>query len=347
MAGGSGERFWPLSKPGRPKQLLKLTHPDETMLEEAVKRIQPLVGDGNVYVATGRSLRQPIEESRIVPTSNVIAEPLKRNTLGALTWVAAVMLAQDSGPVTLGIVTADHKIGDPERFRKVVETAMTVAEAGGGLGTIGIVPDRPETGYGYIEVDPAPLDSNGRKYFKGRSFREKPSLATAEEFVKAGNFYWNGGMFFWTLDGFMSELEHAHPDAHTATLKMAEALRKGDEAAAEHVFEALPNLSIDYALMERAKNVFVVPSDFPWDDVGAWDALERSMEPNEQGNVIQGNVIAIDTSGCILYNEDPDAVLSVLNVEGLIVVSTPGAVLVCRKEDAQRVKEIVKQLADK
>jgi mannose-1-phosphate guanylyltransferase len=341
MAGGSGERFWPLSRPHRPKQLLRLTSPDQTMLEEAVRRIEPLVGEGEVYVATGLGLRAAICEAGIVAADKVLAEPARRNTLGCLAWTAATLLARHGDePVTMAILTADHKIGEPERFRETVRRALEAAEERGCIATIGVRPTRPETGYGYIEYE----DSPGETVHRSRRFREKPNREQAQEFLKAGSFLWNSGMFFWTLETFLDELGRADPATVDKVRAMADALRAGDEQRAARAFETLPNLSIDYALLEKARNVCVVPAEFPWDDVGAWDSLERTLPLDSAGNVIQGDALLLDTSGCVVYNESPGVKVCVLGCEDLVVVATGDAVLVVPKGRAQEVKRLVAEL---
>ncbi len=358
MAGGSGERFWPLSRKERPKQLLRLTDPDRTMLHEAVERIEPLVGAGHVLVATAPHLQGPIREAGLVAPGDVLAEPDRRNTLGALVWLAASLAARHSEaggdgwsePVTLAILTADHKIDDPQTFRKDVDLALRVAEATGGVVTLGIPPDRPETGYGYIESAPQTDEIKrafpGETVFPVASFREKPSLATAEGFLRLGTFTWNSGMFFYTLRGFMDELEAAHPESHAIAHEIADALKAGDDAEAEAAFRRLPNLSIDYALMEKAKRVYVIPASFPWDDVGAFDSLRRTMPSDARGNVILGEVQAVDCEGCILYNEAGEHILTAVGLKEMILVQTHDAVMVAPMTDAQRVKEIVGRLKE-
>jgi mannose-1-phosphate guanylyltransferase len=342
MAGGSGERFWPLSRIQRPKQLLKLTHPDKSLLQEAVDRIEPLVGNENVFVITAPHLQAPIVGESILPSSNVWAEPMKRNTLGALAWVAAQLLAQDERDVVLAVLTADHKIADEEAFREAVQLALETAEETGALVTCGITPTRPETGYGYIEVDESEQTSKGALRSKG--FREKPDFETAVKMVEAGRFLWNSGMFFYTLEGFLRELGTAHPEARQIIDEIAVGLKAGDEAAAEQAFAKLPNLSIDYALAEKAQTIYVVQAGFGWDDVGAWDALSRSMGiADDVGNVQLGNVLAVDTKNAVLYNES-NLKLAVVGMEDVIAVATNDAILICPKDKAQRVKEIVEAL---
>ena len=336
MAGGAGERFWPASRQSRPKQLLKLTHPEETLLEEAVNRIMPLVGHNNVLIATGTPLEQPIREADLLPADAIIVEPDRRNTLGCLCWVAANLMARHPDhQVSMAVLTADHKIGHPEAFRQTVDRALTSAEATGGLLTLGVVPTRPETGYGYIEM------GEGEGVRRVASFREKPELELAKEFVASGHFLWNSGMFFWTLDGFLRELSQASPESHAIVLEMAASLSSSKVSEAVEAFSRLPNKSIDFALMEKAKEVYTIPADFPWDDVGAWDALERSLETDLNGSVHQGSVVSVDSRGTIVVNESPGMLVATIGVEDLIVVVTKDDVLICPKDQAQRVKELL------
>lgn len=343
MAGGSGERFWPVSRRDRPKQLLRLTDPDQTLLEEAVNRISPLVGTGNVLIATGKSLLDPIQSADLVAKDNVLAEPAKRNTLGCLAWVAANLLARHPGQeseVAMAVLTADHKIAEPDLFRQTVSTALDTARRTNGLVTIGIRPSRAETGYGYVELG----DSIAPGVFHAKQFREKPNLETARHYVASGNFLWNSGMFFWTLRAFLGELSHANPDVYSTVLQIAAKLKEGDEATAAHLFEALPNESIDYALLEKANQVYSVAGEFPWDDVGAWDALERSMPIDSDANMVHGQALVLDSTGTIVYNDQPDTLVAAVGLKDLVVVVANGAVMVCPKADAQRVKELLQAL---
>lgn len=349
LAGGSGERFWPLSTASRPKQLLCLTQPETTMLEEAVQRIAPLVGDERVYVATSSSIAEAVRHERIVPDGRLLAEPTRRNTLGGLCWVIANLIARSESRATVAILTSDHLIGDPEGFRATVGVAMTVAERYGGIVTIGIRPTRPETGYGYIEADTAKLPDfePGFTVCRSRSFREKPSFETAESFLSAGNFLWNGGMFVFTIPNFLRELERAQPEAHATTLEIASSLKDGNLRRATECFESLPSISVDYAVMERANEVFVVQAEFPWDDVGAWDALHRSFPTDENGNVVRGEPIHIDCRNSILVSDGSGPEIGAVDLREMIVVSTSEGILVCPKESAQRVREVAIAVANR
>lgn len=347
MAGGSGERFWPLSRPDRPKQLLRLTDPEKTMLEEAVQRVEPLFGADGVYVATSAPLREPVLAQGILPAERILTEPARRNTLGAQCWVVANLLAQGYGDSAVAMLTADHLIGDAEKFRGSVAAALDIAEDFGGIVTIGVPPTRPETGYGYIEEDSSHVVTarTGRTGCRSKSFREKPSEETAEQFVAAGNFLWNGGMFFFTLHTFLAELEKAQPKAHEATLATAEALKAGDRRGATEAFERLPNISVDYAVMERARNVYVVRADFDWDDVGAWDAMSRTRPLDPQGNVVEGRAIVLESAGCVVLSEDPSTTIGALGLRDIVIVATRDAILVCPKHEAQRVRLLAQKHA--
>jgi mannose-1-phosphate guanylyltransferase len=317
------------------------------MLEEAVRRIEPVVEPDHVFIATSSGLRQAVEDSKVVPPNRIFAEPDKRNTLGALVWTTAQFMAlfpETWMPINVAVVTADHKIRTPDQFRRTVETAMDVAEQTNGLVTIGIPPTRAETGFGYIEIDPKEKSGGASR---AKSFREKPTQGQAEEYVSSGRFLWNSGMFFWTLAGFHRELEKAQPKAAEAMHEIAIALTAQDDNGALEAFRGLPNISIDHALMENAQDVYVVPAEFHWDDVGSWDALLRSNEPDANGNHLAGNALAMDTKNSIIVNDSGSITTAVLGMEDVIVVTTEDAVLVCPKSRAQEVKRLVEELRER
>ncbi len=341
MAGGSGERFWPLSTAERPKQLLKLTDPDQTMIEEAVSRVRPVVGEA-VYISTTTALEGPIGRAGVVSDDHILAEPLRRNTLGALVWVVASLVARGIEEASIAILTADHAIGEVGRFAETVRTSLETAEKTGGLVTIGVTPDRPETGYGYVErAEDERVDlPSGRSAHAARSFREKPDEETAKTYVSKGRFLWNAGMFFFTIAGFRQALAATQPRAAKILDVVAARLTAGDARGAEEAFAGLESISFDYAVMEKADTVHVVESDFPWDDVGAWDALERTMTPDETDNVVVGPAAALESTGCVVYNDTADVAVGVYGLQDVVVVVTASGVLVCPKKDVQRVREI-------
>ncbi len=317
------------------------------MLEEAVHRAQEVVGAERVFVATSAALFQPVVDASVVAASQVIAEPDKRNTLGCLCWLAANLLARGLEDSVAGVLTADHRIEEPRKFAHAVSDALDLAEAQDGIVTLGIPPDRPETGYGYIEADHGnPVQCpRGRTGYRSLGFREKPDLATAEQFVADGNFLWNGGMFFFTLERLLAEIGKTQPEALALIHEMADALRKHHFLSAAESFLKLPSISFDYAVMEKAERVFVIPTDFPWDDVGSWDSLDRSFPHDESGNVVRGGAVVLESNNSIVVNDAENEIkVGVYGVEDLIVVVTKDAVLVCKKDQAQQVREITKRL---
>ena len=354
MAGGAGERFWPLSRQDQPKQLLCLTSPEHTMLDEAVARVAPLIPTEDVYVQTSARLRSAIAGAGLgVPAENLIAEPLRRNTSGCLSYAAAYVMAHygaDSESITMGVLTADHDIGDVKGFRETIGVALDAAEREAQLVTIGIVPTRAATGYGYIEVDGGSVAvGHGPTVHKVGSFHEKPDLELAEEYLAGGNFFWNSGMFFWRISTFLSELDDACPSLATATREMSAAMSAGDEKEVLRIFEGVENISIDYALMERAKNVAVVRATFPWDDVGTWASLGRSRSVDGSGNVLQGDPVVLDCRGSIVYNASgaEKMAVGVVGMEDVVVVVTDDAVLVVPKDRTEDVKRVVQSLQER
>lgn len=358
MAGGSGERFWPLSRRSRPKQLLRLTRPDMSLLQEAVSRLDGVVDSANVFVATGRHLRASIlaEGGLGIPDENVIAEPCKRNTAGCLCYAAAVLARRypDVMPeqLAIAVLTADHQIGDDAEFRRCLEVALNSAVSQDALITIGIKPTRPETGYGHIEF----AGQTDESHAPGRAaalpvvrFLEKPGRQLAEVFFRSGRFLWNSGMFFWTLAAFRRELAEARPEMNQAVTAMIKAMSEGNEEEADRAFAAMESISIDYALMEKASNVRVVPSSFAWDDIGAWDALDRTFVRNGDGNIAVGESVAIDTTDSIIYNASSGnrVAVATVGISDMVVVVADDAVLVVPKSRAQDVKSAVKALRDK
>jgi mannose-1-phosphate guanylyltransferase len=356
MAGGSGERFWPLSRKNRPKQLLKLTDPDKNMLEEAVDRLAPIIAPADIYIVTGDHLVDAIVQGNVgIPEENVLAEPSKRNTAGCLAFAAAHMLATyggDGSTISMAVVTADHQIGNPDRFRETVTAALKIAEEKGVLATHGILPTRPETGYGYIQADSVnhPIqEDNDIPIFPVAAFHEKPNEEKAEDFISEKKYYWNSGMFFWRVDTFLNELSNPKPKMVEAVHAMCDAMKHNDKLSVKRIFDTVENISIDYALMEHAKDVVVVRADYPWDDVGAWTSLDRTRTRDDEGNVLIGDPVVLDSSNCIVYNEagKDDMAVSVVGAKDLIVVVTHDGILVVPKDKAQHVRHAVSELKDK
>ena len=349
MAGGMGERFWPISRPDRPKQLLPLAAGGRTLLADTVRRLYGLVSDEHMLVVTGRGLREPIIASNMpVVPEQVVAEPARRNTLGAVAWAVAWVLGRLGLPedeAVLAIIPADQHVGDLDAFDEDIKLALAAAEQHDALVTIGIPPTRPETGYGYIELAPQGLrladGSGGGKLRTVARFCEKPDFKTAVEFLRTGRHLWNAGMFFWRISVFFAELERVAPPIAGTIRGIAEALAQGDNAEAERRFGELPTISIDYALMERAQRVLVVRAGFPWDDLGAWDAWQRVQTGDEAGNVVHGDALLVDCRECAVYNErGEDLPVAVVGLDGVVVAVGSEGILVAPLSRAQEVREV-------
>ncbi len=349
MAGGTGERFWPLSRIDRPKQLLTLSGSGQSLLAEAVARSASIVPRENIYIATSQHLQAAIRNAALgIPDENVIAEPCKRNTAGCLIFAAASILAHTKmspEELTMGVLTADQRIPDTAPFVETVDSAMEAAEQTEGLVTIGIQPIRPETGYGYIEVPADALRNGG--LMPVLNFKEKPDAQTAAQYIASGRFFWNSGMFFWRLSSFQNEFGKANPVMAETLEDLTEALSANSPERAARIFDALPNISIDYALMEKAKNVYVIPGNFVWDDLGSWDSLDRTFPKDNAGNVSYGAPVLIDTQSSVVYNNSSKMAVGVVGMKDVVVVVNEDAVLVIPKDRAQDVRKVVIALRDK
>lgn len=357
MAGGSGERFWPLSRRAHPKQLLRITDPDRSLLESCVDRIAPLVPHEDIFVVTGRHLQDAIRASDSgVPAANVIAEPCKRNTAGCLVYAAAQLLAIEgdgADDCVMAVLTADYTTNDDEAFRQALASAVAAASRHDALVTLGVQPSRPETGYGYIEVADGAEDVPGLAapcpVFPVKQFHEKPDRKTAEDYLDSGRFYWNSGMFVWRVGTFLDELAQAAPDMHRALRDITEALRNGDQERADQRFAELNDVSIDYALLEKARSIYVVPAAFHWDDVGSWDALERALPTDAEKNVTVGEPVLVDSHDCIVYNAPGkgENAVAVVGASNLVVVVTDDATLVVSKDRVQDIKGVIARLKER
>lgn len=328
LAGGSGTRFWPLSSPALPKQLLPLAS-DRPLAIEALERLDGLVPRDHVLLVTGAALAEPLQRALGLPASNVLVEPRAASTAPALAWATAEAGRRDPGAVVLS-VHADWAVRDPARFRVAAARALQVAAADDVLVTVGIVPTRPETGYGYI-VPGDPMTGDARRVAR---FTEKPDAATAAALI-AGGALWNSGLFAWTAARLRTELE-----AHTPELRGSlPALDRGDVAG---FFRAVTPVSIDVGVLERSERVAVVPGDFPWDDVGTWDALPRVRGAGPHDNVTHGPVHLDDVEGSVVWSDgDP---IVVRGVRDLVIVHAHGRILVVPRAEAAALKRTLDAL---
>jgi mannose-1-phosphate guanylyltransferase len=342
LAGGSGERFWPLSRRARPKQLLKLVS-DKTLLEETVSRLAGFVPRENILILTNveqeAGVRQLLPE---LPADNIIAEPAKRDTAAAVALGVGWVAARDH-TATMLVLPADHVIKDTAAFQQTLQTAASAAEETGALVTIGIKPSWACPGFGYIEQgEPVSLSgaTNGAVRHVVR-FREKPNADLAESFLRKGNFRWNAGMFVWSVPTVLTEFNRHAPElaGFIAEVRSSDDLH----GAITRRFAKLPKISFDYAIMETAERVLVVEAAFDWDDVGSWRAAATYFKTDEHGNAVNGEATLLDSTNNIVFDQS-GARVALLGVHNLIVVRTADAVLVCHRHQAEKIKALVAQL---
>jgi mannose-1-phosphate guanylyltransferase len=345
LAGGRGERFWPWSRAGRPKQLLPITG-SKTMLEETVNRITPMVPSQRILVVAGRDLVEPIAEACPgLQEDNIIAEPFGRNTASAIGLAAIALRTQDPDAV-MAVLSTDHQIHPQEKFLAALSDAVQYAQKEDWLVTFGIPPTRPETGYGYIEVGEQISVEAGGVFYRVREFKEKPTRMVAQKFYLDKNYLWNSGMFVWKVESILKAMATHMPDLSGGLQRLAQKKSKGDrDRAIVELYGHIPSVSVDYGIMEKADNVVVMKGEFLWDDVGTWTALKRIYKANQEGNVIIGHGLAKDSFECILANQD-GGVIAVLGVSDLIVARTSDCVLVAHASRAQDVRELVEELGE-
>jgi len=342
MAGGSGTRFWPLSRRTKPKQFLPIIS-SKTMVEETVERLLPLVPWAKIRtVANAQQTRLIRKLLPRIPARNTLVEPSGRNTAPSLMLATAAIYLENPEAAVI-VLPSDHLIADTAVFLKQLESGAQAAVQEKRLITFGIRPTHPATGYGYIHVSAEPTAKHkGFPFYSVREFKEKPDREEAKLFLASGGYYWNSGMFVWTPEVFAAELEAHAPDFHASWPKLLAALQKRNAAETARVFNSIPALSIDYALMEKAQAVLVCPSRFGWSDVGAWSSLLDVWKRDDRGNAAKGDTIAVDSEGCLVFN--PDKLTAMVGVKDLIIVNTGDALLVCRKDRDQQVKDVIAAL---
>ena len=341
MAGGGGTRFWPLSRQRKPKQFLSIAG-EQSLLQTTWDRALEIVyGPENVIVVTANDYESMAHDQ--LPDllqENLLVEPQARNTAPCVAWATAVIRDRDVDAVEV-VMPSDHLITDVQAFGSAVTTAVEASRDHGVLATFGITPRYPETGYGYIEAGTT-LSSAGDssiEVFRVEHFREKPDFETAEGYVSAGNYYWNSGIFVWTAGGIWTSLEEYLPEVCSAAKRMIEDV---DPEARAVAYAEMPGISIDFGVMEQAKNVVIVRAGFDWSDVGSWAALHEASVKSEGDNVAFGEIAQIDSTGNLVHAPDTRVVL--LGVDNLVVVHTDDAVLVASLERSQDVKLLRERL---
>lgn len=340
MAGGRGERFWPKSRKSLPKQFLSLTDDGRTMIQLTVERIRPLIDLEDIYISTNRAYRGLVmEQLPGIPPENILCEPVGRNTAPCI-GLGAVHIAKKYEDAVMMVLPSDHLIKYNQMFLNALKDGCSIAEKGKNLVTIGITPDYPETGYGYIKFLPQQADGNA--YAVDR-FVEKPDMETAKEYLESEEYLWNSGMFIWKVSTILDNMKSMLPDLHQGLLNIAEAIGTDkQEMVLEKVFPELESVSIDYGVMEKAENIFILPGVFGWDDVGSWLAVERIQKSNENGNVVTGNIITINSKNNII--QGGKKLIAAVGLENLIIVDTEDATLICDKGNTPDIKLVLENL---
>ncbi|HYH04964.1 MAG TPA: mannose-1-phosphate guanylyltransferase [Bacillota bacterium] len=342
MAGGKGERFWPKSRTNTPKQLLNLTG-NSTMIQETVERISDIAEPSHIFIVTNSLYAGPIQQLLPeIPQENIIIEPEGRNTAPCV-GLASLVIGSKDPDGTMVVLAADHTIKDKHEFCRLLQQGAEIAAKTGGIVTLGIKPDRPETGYGYIKMGQPHQDFD--QAFAVERFTEKPNFETTLDFLATGKYLWNSGMFIWKIATIRRLIQRFMPDLHHGLEKIGEAL--GTPAYYEVLrseFVRFEKISIDYGIMERAPEVYVLPADIGWDDVGSWNSLERVRRKDSAGNiVIDPNTILVDVEDCIIESTG-EKLVAALGVENLVYVETPDAVLICPKNRTQDIKLILEKI---
>ncbi len=330
LAGGSGTRFWPLSRKDKPKQFLQIVG-TKTLFQQTLERIKPLVGKQNIWIVTNQDFLPYIKSQSkgMIASQQILSEPSGKNTAPAIAWAASRIHQKDKNAVMV-ILPSDHLIQNPKAFVKHIEEAEVLARSNY-LVTLGIVPTRPETGYGYLKTK-----SLG-KIFRVEKFTEKPSLEKAKQFIRTKKYYWNSGMFVWRVEVILAEFEKYLPQIYQAFSG------KCDNASIRRLWNRLPSISIDYGILEKASRVAAIPAgDMGWSDLGSWEALFEVLPKDQNKNVFKGQTATLECKNTLIMSGH--RMVAAIGLENFVIVDTPDALLICPKDKTQLVRQIASQL---
>lgn len=345
MAGGGGTRLWPLSRQSRPKQMLSLFD-ERTLFQTSVERLTGLFSCDQIFVVTvAEQARELQVQCPDIPRENFIIEPMPRGT-ASVVGLAAVALQQHDPEAVMAVLTSDHYIGSEENFREVLRTAYDVAQDGY-LVTLGIAPTFPATGYGYIQRGERLEDRRGCSVYQVARFKEKPSEEQARRMLEGGDHTWNSGMFIWKVDRILAEFERQMPELYASLMEITASWESPSrQQTVERIWPGLQEQTIDYGIMEGARQVAVIPAaDLKWSDVGSWDSLFEVLPTDENGNIVMGGQhIGLDTQDSLVYLNQDRRLIVTIGVSDLVLVDTGDVLLVCPKEKAQMVRQVVNQL---
>ncbi len=343
MAGGRGERFWPKSRSDRPKQFLTLAG-NRSLLQQSVDRIKKMFNDDHIYIVLGRHhLKLAQEQLPELPSENFIVEPAGRNTAPCI-GLAAVHIQKRDPDAGMLVFPADHLIKGDKKFLECLDKGFSWASRDDALVTIGIVPTRPETGYGYIERDAETKDQNP-SVFSVKRFIEKPDLPRAEKFYGDNRYYWNSGIFIWRVPVILQRMEEEMPALYEGLQRIEAAIgTDGQATVLEEVFPHLPAISIDYGIMEKSPRILMVEGNFGWDDLGSWGALAEIADADENGMAVHGHFVGFDNENCYIQSEG--SLIAAVGLQNLVIVQDGDVILVCPRHRTQDVKELVRLLKE-
>jgi mannose-1-phosphate guanylyltransferase len=346
LAGGAGTRFWPVSTKSRPKQFLSLDHDGKSLLKLTFERIKDTVPPQRIYVVTSAAQRDmTAKELPELILDNIIAEPVQRNTAAAIGY-AVIRITRDDPQAGFLVLPSDHLIENKDVFVATMIAGAQVAAKTDSIVTFGIVPTSPSVGYGYIKKGAEHAEIGGVKVFDVEEFREKPDASAAKEYVDSGQYLWNSGMFVFKNTGFLTAMEKHLPKHYKALMKIqGSILSREEETVTIKEYYALEPISIDYGILEKTENIKMVESKFDWKDVGSWSSMEQVLGKDGDNNAAKGDNVVLDSKDNVIVSEG--GVIAAVGVEGLVIIHTPKATLVCKKEDAEKVRDVVEKLKKK
>jgi len=345
MAGGAGKRFWPWSRDKNPKQFLNIFG-EKSLLEETVNRLQSVVKKEDIYIITTSSQKKKIMELiKDIPRENIVPEPIGRDTAACI-GLGAIFMNKKNPESVQTVLPSDHLISDVANFRKVLKKAAKLAKEKNCLVTIGIKPTYPNTGYGYIQYTISKEEKLDEDIYRVKTFAEKPNLETAQRFIESGDFLWNSGIFVWKVKTILEEIERSLPELYDGLMEIEKNIdKKNIYTIIRKIYSRIRSISIDYGVMEKAKDVYVVKADFGWNDVGSWAEVYRLGDKDENQNVIMGNVVLRDSKENLIHSKKK--LLTGIGINDMIIIDTNDVLLICPKDQSQNVKELVDYLKRK
>lgn len=345
LAGGTGTRFWPLSRRDRPKQLLSIgNHP--VMIRDTVDRLKRSVDDDRIFIITADEHATPVrEEIHELPDENVIVEPTGRDTAACAGLTGLITSERFDKETVVGFFPADHKIEDDAQFDSALEQAVEACQNTSNIVTFGITPDRPATGYGYIL--PSDESSRANSLVPVKKFTEKPNRNRALELIESHSALWNSGIFFWGAETILGEIQSSLPSLHRGLEKIRYSWRNDGtlNQALEAYYDTLPETSVDFGIMEESSSILVLPVNFGWKDLGTWDSLKKLVEKNDKGNHTIGDTVTLDVEDSILFNEGGPTI-GAIGLDDVVIVSTEDVVMVCPVERSEDVKALYERIED-